>query len=87
MTAKESLLSLVTRAQGSDPIALADLLHRFRPLVRKCCQGLPPFEREDLEQELYLLISRIVLNYPVHDSSSRFECTCEGGDWADQLDA
>jgi len=84
---KEPLYMLVIRAQAGDPLALAELLRRFRPLVRKCCRGLPPFEREDLEQELYLLISRIVLEYRLDDAPSQGPCLCEGGEWADQIDA
>ncbi|HYF92554.1 MAG TPA: hypothetical protein VD969_09905 [Symbiobacteriaceae bacterium] len=42
---------------------MAEILTRFRPLIRCLSRDLAAADREDLEQELYLLLLRIALVY------------------------
>lgn len=58
-----ALIDLVQRAKQGDASALTDLLMRFRPLIRACCRGLPQADGEDLEQELYIHLIRLVRRY------------------------
>lgn len=55
----------MVRAQRGDARALVSILKRFEPLVRRCCRGLSEMDRQDLEQDLCLLICQIALTYPL----------------------
>lgn len=59
----EPLSQLVVRARSGDEEAMAEILTRFRPLIRCLSRDLAAADREDLEQELYLLLLRIALVY------------------------
>lgn len=58
-----SLLSLLATARGGDESAMAEILQRFHPLIRKLSRNLAETDREDLEQELRLHLLQILRAY------------------------
>ena len=62
-TRPTALLDLAKRSQAGDEQALAELLSRFTPLIRQCCKGLSYHDAQDLQQELYLLLLRLIRRY------------------------
>ncbi|WP_101845951.1 helix-turn-helix domain-containing protein [Halobacillus sp. Marseille-P3879] len=53
---ENNLYTLLLRAKENDERAVAELLGRFEPKIKKLSATLPPWEREDLEQELRIQI-------------------------------
>lgn len=69
MAKKRPLLELVGGARNGDAAALAEILSRFRPLVRGCSRGLSQADREDLEQELSMLLIHLITRYDPYGES------------------
>lgn len=63
-----ALVDLVKRAKKGDEQAITELMDRFRPLVRACCRGLSASDGQDLEQELYIQLIRLIQRYDPRDS-------------------
>lgn len=62
---QRTLVNLVAKAKAGDQAAFEELRTRFLPLIRACGRGLPAVDRQDLEQELSIQLSRLVQGYRV----------------------
>lgn len=62
-----TLLKLVAMARADDKEAFEELLARFRPMIRSFSRGLPATDRQDLEQELSIQLSRLIQGYQIDE--------------------
>ncbi|KEO83072.1 helix-turn-helix domain-containing protein [Tumebacillus flagellatus] len=59
----ESLRSLILRAKRGDSDALAEIVERFRPLIKKYTRQAAERDAHDLEQELVMRLIVLVRSY------------------------
>lgn len=60
---EETLRSLILRAKAGDSEALAAILTRFRPLIKKYTRQADAKDAHDLEQELILRLIVLIRSY------------------------
>ncbi|MBL0386146.1 helix-turn-helix domain-containing protein [Tumebacillus sp. ITR2] len=60
---EETLRSLILRAKRGDSDALAAIIERFRPLIKKYTRQADEKDAHDLEQELVMRLIVLVRSY------------------------
>lgn len=64
------LIPLAEQVQAGDIAALEELLYCFQPLIKKWVAKAPLTEREDLQQELLILVIKGILSFRIHEEDT-----------------